>query len=147
MNLFSFPVLNVIYALTAILLYICIFFILKILPVAYSNKYSLKEIFRWKKVFNAFFKNGKAKDTFLVILTYAFIVIIAIVLSWGIKLVFDLIMIYFTKSLLINHYMAVLLLSHISNVAVPFLIGMFHFSIQGITYHLLAQIYSRNDYF
>jgi len=143
MNLFKFPVLNVIFLIIVLFVSLFMLFILKFLTIAYSKEFSLKEMFCWRKVFKTFFQKGKIKDTFLVIVTYISILLVASAIFLGITFAFNLLMIYFTKILLINNYIAFLLLSHISNVAGPFLIGMFHFSIQGVIYHLLAQVYLR----
>lgn len=143
MNLFSFPILNVIFVLIVLLISIFMLFVMKLLPIAYSKEYSLKEMFCWRKVFKAFFQKGKSKDTFLVLLSYIFILLISFAVLWGITFIFDLIMVYFTKVLLINHYMAYLIITHISNVIGPFIIGMFHFCLQGVIYHLLSQVYGR----
>ncbi len=145
MNLLSFPVLNAIFLLIVLSLGICMLFVLKFFPVAYSEKYSLKDMFRLKKVFKNFFRKDKIKDTLFVISFYIFVILFAISVFWVITFLFNLLMVYLTKFMIINHYLGYLLLSQISNVAGPFLIGMFHFSIQGIIYHLLAQIYGRES--
>ena len=143
LNLFSFPALNVVFLLIAVIMGIFMLFILKMLPVAYSREYSLKEMFCWRKVFTAFFKKGKIKDTFLIVVSYIFVLILAAAVFFGVTFIFNLLIVYLTKVILINHYMAYLLITHISNVFWPFLIGVFHFSVQGVIYHLLTQIYEK----
>ena len=142
-NLFSFPILNFAFATIVFILSIFMMFILKLLPVAYSKEFSLKEMFCWRKVFKSFFQKGKTKDTILILALYVLILITSLIVFWAITFFVNLTMIYLTKIMILNHYLAFLLLTHFLNVIGPFLIGMLQFFVQGLIYHLLAQVYGR----
>jgi len=140
-NLFSYPLLNLIFGLIAIFLTVYMLFVLKLLPVAYSENFSLKIMFCWRKVFKSFFQKGKTKKTFTVIGIYVISLITILLIMLAIMFLFNLVLIYFAKTLLAKHFVAVAFLINISSVIAPFTISMLHFILSGFIYHLLGQIY------
>ena len=142
-NLLSFPALNIIFLLIVLFLMIYMLFVLKLLPVAYSENFSLKMMFCWRKVLKKFFQKGNIKDTLSVICIYAFSIIIIFLVMFSLMFLFNLIFVYFMKILLMKNYVAVAFLINISSVITPFAISMMHFILSGFVYHLLGQIYKR----
>lgn len=142
-NLFHFPVLNIIFAVIAIVLMVYMLFVLKLLAVAYCENFSLKMMFCWRKVFNRFFRKGNAKETLAAIGIYVFSIIFIFVTMFLLIFLFNFILIYFIKTLLNSHFVAVAFLINISYVIAPFFIAMFHYILSGYIFHLLGQVYKK----
>ncbi len=140
-NLFSFPELIVIFSVIAILMTIYMLFVLKLLPVAYAENFSLKAMFCWRKVFKEFFKKGRIKATFTVIGIYVLSIILIFTIMFITMFLFNLILVYSIKTLLNNHFILVSFLINLSSVITPFLISIMHFMLSGFIFHLLSQIY------
>ncbi len=140
-NLFSYPILIAIFAVLAVLLTIYMLFVLKLLPIAYSENFSLKTMFCWRKVLKRFFKKGNTKNTFKIIGLYFLTVITLFLMLFLVMFLFNLIVVYSIKTLLVNHYLIAAFLLNISAVITPFIAGMLNYIISAVTYHLLGQIY------
>ncbi len=140
-NILSFPALKVALGLLAIILIILMLFVLKLLPIAYSENFSIKAMFCWRKVFKEFFQEGKTKKT-LAILGIYILVELAIFLTLFLTMViFNLIFMYTVKTLLVNHYVLTAFIINLSAVAVPFIISIAHFMLMSLIYHMLTDVY------
>lgn len=143
-NLFDFPLLNIVFIIIAVFLTIYMLFVLKLIPTVYSENFSLKVMFCWRKVFKEFFKKGKRKATLSVLGIYIVSILIIFAILFAGIFLFNLVLIFSMKKLLVNHYVLVAFLVNLQGVIVPFLAACFNFAISGIIFHLLSQIYKKN---
>ena len=142
-KMFSFPLLNVGFLLLVIVLSVLMIFVLKLLPVAYSKEFSLKEMFCWRKVFRSFFKKGSKKETIVLLSIYVLSMILLFLMLFAFMFLFNFLLVFTIKKFLVSHYAAVAFLINVSGVITPFVTGMVHFFVQSVIFHLLAQIYKR----
>jgi len=142
-NLFHYTSLKIILGLLALVLVVFMLFILKFLPIAFAENFSLKIMFCWRKVFKEFFFNGKAKKTLAIIGIYILIELTIFLMMFIMLFTLNLAFIYTIKTLLTNHYVLAAFLINISAVITPFLGAMAHFMLMSIIYNMLADVYKQ----
>lgn len=143
-NIFSYPILITIFAVITLFLTIYMLFVLKLLPVAYSENFSLKTMFCWRKVLKIFFKKDNAKNTFKVIGLYFLTVVTLFLILFLVMFLFNLIIVYSIKTILTEHFVFAAFLLNVSAVITPFIAGMLNYIVSAVTYHLLGQIYKNS---
>ncbi|MBR2525003.1 hypothetical protein IKE67_00915 [bacterium] len=142
-NITSFPFLKIVLGLIATAFIICMLFILKLLPVAYADNFSLKAMFCWKKVFKEFFQKEIFKKTLAILGIYIAVELIIFLIMFLMLFSFNIALIFIIKNLLLNHYVIAALLINLSNVIVPFLGAIAHFILISIIYNMLADVYKK----
>ncbi len=135
----SFSIIS--FALIILITVIAMLFIVKLLVVAFSQNYSIKDMFKWRKVSKVFFKKGLAKKTCAVLGIYLLTCILLSAILLGILFLFNLGISFFAKTLLENHYLTVAILVSLSGVILPFVGGFAHFMLSSGIYNMLAKIY------
>lgn len=119
-------------------------FITKLLGVAFSKNFAIKDTLKWITVAKIFFKKGFAKKTWTVFGIYVSICLALVCLLFGALFLFNLTIVYFAKTLLANHYILMSFLLNLSNVMVPFLGAMAYFILSAVTYNLFAKIHDES---
>lgn len=142
-NITSFPFLKIVLGLLAIVLITLMLFVLKLLPIAYADNFSLKVMFCWKKVFKIFFQQDKTKKTAAILGIYILAELTIFLVMFLMMFVCNLIFIFMIKTLLMNHYILAAFLINTSNVIIPFLGAIAHFILVGIIYNMLAEVYKK----
>lgn len=142
-NILSFPFLKITLGLLAIVLMIFMLFILKLLPIAYAEEFSIKAMFRWKKVFKVFFLQNNAKKTFCIIGLYIISELIIFLTMFLLMFAFNIAFIFLAKSLLATHYVLTAFLINISSVMIPFLGAIAHYLLISIIFNMLTYVYKK----
>ena len=140
-NIFTFWQLKLILGCLAIILSIFMLFILKLLPIAYAENFSIKDMFCWKKVFKTFFQKGKTKTTLAILGIYILFLIAIFLTMFLIMFIVNLLFVYTIKTLLTNNYVAAAFLINLSGVITPFFAATAHFILISIVYNMLAYTY------
>lgn len=120
-----------------------VLFTLKFLPVVYSERFSIKDTFHWIKICKNFFKKGSAKETFAIIGLYVLVLAILFLSIFGATFVLNLIVVLISKYLLQSHYVALTFMINVSTVILPFVFAMLQYTISGVMFTLLANVYKK----
>ncbi len=120
-----------------------VLFTLKFLPVVYSEKFSIKDTFHWIKICKNFLNKDKFKETLAIIGLYILVLVILGLLIFGFTFILNLIIVLVSKYLLQNHYVALTFMINISSVILPFIFAMLHYTISGVMFILLANVYKK----
>lgn len=123
---------------------LAMFFITKLLGVAFSKNFAIKDTLKWITVAKIFFKKGVAKKTWIIFGIYVSVCLALVCFLFGGLFLFNLTIVYFAKTLLTNHYVLMSFLLNLSNVIVPFLGAMAYFILSAVTYNLFAKIYDES---
>ena len=122
-----------------------VLFALKFLLVVYSEKFSIKDTFHWIKICKNFFNKDKFKETLAIIGLYILVLIVLGLLIFGFTFILNLIIVLMSKYLLQNHYVALTFMINISSVILPFIFAMLHYTISGVMFILLANVYKKEN--
>lgn len=140
-ELFTVKPLLFILLVIAVFTVFAIILISHILPVVFSYNYSIRNMFKWRKIFNVFFKNGYAVKTFSVLGFYFVTLITIVCVLFVVTFIFNFLALFFAKFLLETHYIALAFLINLSNVFVPFAVATLNFILSAMTFRMFANIF------
>lgn len=113
-------------------------------PVAFAEKYSFKDMFKWNKIFKTFFQKDFRKRTLFIFGIYILGLIAIFGSIFGVMFFINAFIIYFAKTLLEEHFVAIAILINLSNVLTPFLVAGLNYILSGGIFVLLANIYKES---
>lgn len=132
--------------LTEFLVIICFIMLLfSLIPIAFSDKFSIKDSFRWLNIFKIFFKNWK--KTIVVLLIFALLVITLFILMYITMFICNYIVLVVFNEIVKKASVQTDALSgtgfifYVIEVAVPFLFSMANFVVTATISSVLANIY------
>ena len=143
-EIMNIPAFIALIAAIALFTIVSILLISHLLPVAFSEKYSIKDMFNWVKVLNIFFKKGYTKRTLAIFGIYILALIIIIGFMFSVMFIFNFVILFFAKTLLVNHYIAMAFLINLSYVLTPFLIATLNFMLSGGIFRMFANVYKES---